>query len=161
MKFKYKLFISFIATSVVVLTSPYINLDNSNKNIVGIQSAVAQRIASSDAWRKLYQQLPDFPRENKYVSKKTRKVSENHTLARRLIRYHVFVKGRAPNTRLDWKLTLADYLGANEIMYDSSYPGADTLRKNPIDSDRTAIKRLNRTQRNTLIQTLVNIFNQQ
>ncbi len=158
MKLKYNLFIGIIATTIVILTSPYLNLD---KNIVGIQPAVAQRIASSDAWRKVYQQLPEFPLENKYVSKKTGKVSENHTLVRRLIRYHVYIKGRAPNTRLDWKLTLADYLGANEIMYDSSYPGSDTLRENPINGDRTTIKRLNRTQRNTLIQTLVNIFNQE
>jgi len=157
MKLKYRLFIGIIATSVVILTSPYINL---NQNIVGIQPVAAQRIASSDAWRKVYQQLPEFPRENKYVSKKSGKVSENQTLARRLIRYHVYIKGRAPNTRLDWKLTLADYLGANEIMYDSSYPGSDTLRTNPIDGDRTAIKRLNRSQRNTLIQVLVNVFNQ-
>ncbi len=97
----------------------------------------------------------------KIFGKQTGKVSENQTLARRLIRYHVYLKGRAPNTRLDWKLTLADYLGANEIMYDSSYPGADTLRENPINGDRTAIKRLNRSQRNTLIQTLVDIFNQE
>ncbi|AFY54519.1 hypothetical protein Riv7116_1981 [Rivularia sp. PCC 7116] len=157
MKLKYRLLTAIIATGAVILTSPYINL---NTNIFGIQPTVAQTIASSDAWRKVYQQLPEFPRENKYVSKKTRKVSENQTLARRLIRYHVYIKGRAPNTRLDWKLTLADYLGANEIMYDASYPGSKTLTKNPIDGDRAAIKALNRSERNTLIQTLVNIFNQ-
>ncbi len=157
MKAKYRLIITAIAASAIVFGKPYLN---SKTNIVGIQPVVAQRIASSDAWRQVYQRLPEFPLENKYVSKKTRKVSENHTLARRLIRYHVYIKGRAPNTRLDWKLTLADYLGANEIMYDSSYPGSDTLRKNPIDGDRAAIARLDRPQRNTLIQVLVNIFNQ-
>ncbi|MEO0688025.1 MAG: hypothetical protein AAFY76_23950, partial [Cyanobacteria bacterium J06649_11] len=116
--------------------------------------------ASSNTWRQVYKKLPDFPLENKYFSKRTGKIAESQTLARRLIRYHVYLKGRAPNTRLDWKLTLADYLGANEIMYDSSYPGSDTLKTNPINGDRTAIKRLNRSQRNTLIQVLVNIFNQ-
>jgi hypothetical protein len=60
---------------------------------------------------------------------------------------------------LDWKLTLADYLGANEIMYDASYPGNDTLRQNPIEGDRKAITRLTRSQRNALVQVLVNIFN--
>lgn len=139
MKLKYNLFIGIIATSIVILTSPYLNLD---KNIVGIQPAVAQRMASSDAWRKVYQKLPEFPLENKYVSKKMGKVSENQTLARRLIRYHIYIKGRAPNTRLDWKLTLADYLGANEIMHDSSYPGADTLRENPINGDTLGELRL-------------------
>lgn len=160
----YLLALGIMTTSVIILSSPYINLDinsdiNSNINIVGIQPAIAQRIASSDAWRQVYQRLPEFPLENQYVSKKSRKVSENHTLARRLIRYHVYIKGRAPNTRLDWKLTLADYLGANEIMYDSSYPGSNTLRQNPIEGDRTAIKRLNRLERNTLVQVLVDIFN--
>ncbi|MEM9925873.1 MAG: hypothetical protein AAF915_19335 [Cyanobacteria bacterium P01_D01_bin.50] len=157
MKPKNQLIIGAIATSIIVFGSPYLN---SKTNIVAIKPVVAQTIASSDAWRQVYQRLPEFPLENKYVSKKTRKVSENHTLARRLIRYHVYLKGRIPNTRLDWKLTLADYLGANEIIYDSSYPGSDTLKTNPIDGDRTAIARLNRRQRNTLIQVLVDIFNQ-
>ncbi|MGD1912114.1 MAG: hypothetical protein ACFB2X_15030 [Rivularia sp. (in: cyanobacteria)] len=157
MKPKYWLIVGACATSLIVFGSPYLN---PKTNIVAIEPVFAQTIASSDAWRQVYQRLPEFPLENKYVSKKTRKISENHTLARRLIRYHVYLKGRAPNTRLDWKLTLADYLGANEIMYDSSYPGSDTLRKNPIDGDRAAIARLNRRQRNTLIQVLVDIFNQ-
>ncbi|MCJ8279498.1 MAG: hypothetical protein MJK14_06085 [Rivularia sp. ALOHA_DT_140] len=160
MKLKYKFFISIIATSAVILTSLYINSDKIHKSIVGIKPVFAQRAASSNAWRQVYQKLPDFPLENKYVSKRTGKIAESQTLALRLIRYHIFLKGRAPNTRLDWKLTLADYLGANEIMYDSSYPASDTLKKNPINGDRTAIKRLNRSQRNTLIQVLVNIFNQ-
>lgn len=158
MKPKYRFLIGIIAASAVVLVPPHLNF---NQNIAGIKPAVAQRIASSNAWRQVYQKLPEFVLENKYVSRKSGKVNKNHTLARRLIRYHVYVKGRAPNTRLDWKLTLADYLGANEIMYDSSYPGSDTLKTNPIDGDRTAIKRLNRSQRNTLIQVLVNIFNQE
>lgn len=158
MKLKYSLILGIIATSAIILSSPFLNL---NTNIVGIQPAIAQRMASSNAWRQVYQKWSEFPLENKYVSKKTRKVAKNHTLARRLIRYHVYLKGRAPNTRLDWKLTLADYLGANEIIYDSSYPGSDTLRENPLDGDRTAIKRLNRRQRNTLVQILVNIFNQE
>ena len=160
MKLKYNLFIGIVATAIsaIILSSPHPYPDN---NIVGIQPAIAQRVAASNAWRQVYQKLPEFPLENKYISKKTRKVSENHTLARRLIRYHIYLKGRAPNSRLDWKLTLADYLKANEIMYDSSYPGSDTLKTNPIDGDRAAIKRLNRRQRNALVQVLVNIFNQE
>ncbi len=157
MKPKYRLIIGVIITSAIIFGQPYLNSDTNN---FGIQPAIAQRISLSDAWRQVYQKLPEFPLENKYVSKNTRKVSENHTLARRLIRYHTYQKRRAPNSRLDWKLTLADYLGANEIMYEESYPGSDSLRKNPIDGDRTAIKRLNRTQRNTLVQVLVDIFNQ-
>ncbi|MDZ8023801.1 MAG: hypothetical protein RMX97_03770 [Nostoc sp. DedQUE11] len=123
------------------------------------QPGIAQTITPSDVWQVLYQRLPDFPQENKYINKENGKVAENNTLANRLIRYHVYTKGRPPNYRLDWKLTLADYLGANEVMYDSSYPGNDTLRENPIEGDRAAIARLTRSQRNTLLEVLVNIFN--
>ncbi len=128
-------------------------------NLLGSQPAIAQKFIPSDVWQQVYQQLPNFPRENKYISKETGKVAENNTLVSRLIRYHVYVKGRAPNYRLDWKLTLADYLGANEIMYDSSYPGKDILKQNPIEGDRAAIKLLNRQQRDALVQALTNVFN--
>jgi hypothetical protein len=128
-------------------------------NLFSIQPAYAQRITPSDVWQLVYQQLPDFPRENKYISKENGKVAENNTLVNRLIRYHIYTKGRAPIYRLDWKLTLADYLGANEIMYDTTYPGNDSLRENPIEGDRKAISRLTRNQRDALVQVLVNIFN--
>ncbi|MEC4817057.1 MAG: hypothetical protein SAK29_27880 [Scytonema sp. PMC 1069.18] len=125
---------------------------------VGFQPAYAQRISASDAWKLVYQQLPDFPKENQYVSKETGKVAENNTLVSRMIWYHVYLKGRAPNYRLDWKLTLADYLDANEVMYDTTYPGNDTLRKNPFEGDKAAIARLNRRQRDALVQAFVNVF---
>lgn len=127
-------------------------------NLLGIQPAIAQRISPGEVWQQVYQQLPDFPRENKYISKESGKVAENNTLASRLIRYHVYIKERAPNFRLDWKLTLADYLGANEVMYVTTYPGNETLRQNPLQGDKAAIARLNRSQRNALVQVLVNIF---
>ncbi len=124
-------------------------------------AALAQRISPSDVWQQVYQQLPDFPKENKYISKETGKVAQENTLASRLIRYHIYVKERTPNYRLDWKLTLADYLGVNEIMYDPTYPGNDTLRENPIEGDRAAITRLNRRQRDAVVQVLTNIFSPQ
>lgn len=108
--------------------------------------------------QKIYQQLPDFPLENQYVSRESGKVSSRNTLITRLIRYHTQVKGRAPNYRLDWKLTLADYLGANEIMDDGVYPGADALKQNPFEGDRAAIRKLTRKQRDALIQALVNAY---
>ncbi|MBD2411986.1 hypothetical protein FACHB389_14200 [Nostoc calcicola FACHB-389] len=123
------------------------------------QPGIAQTITPNDVWQVVYQKLPDFPRENKYISKENGKVDENNTLANRLIRYHIYTKGRAAIYRLDWKLTLADYLGANEIMYDTSYPGNDILRENPIEGDKSAIARLTRSQRNALLEVLVNIFN--
>lgn len=130
-----------------------------NTSLLSIQPAVAQRISPSDVWQQVYQQLPDLPQENKYISKDTGKNAENNTLMSRLISYHIYVKGRSPIYRLDWKLTLADYLNANEIMYETAYPGSDTLRENPLDGDRTAIARFSRNQRNSLVQVLVNIFN--
>jgi len=111
-----------------------------------------------DAWQKVYQQVPDLPRENQYVSRETGKVDPNNTLARRLIRYHIYVKGRPPGYRLDWKFTLADYLGANSLMQESQYPGYDSLKTNPLEGDRVAIGRLNRAQRDVLAQALANVF---
>lgn len=123
-----------------------------------IQPANAQRSTPGDAWQQVYQQLPDLPRENQYISKETGKVAENNTLVSRMIWYHSYLKGRAPNYRLDWKLTLADYLGGNEVMYETTYPGKDNLQKNPFDGDRAAVARLNRRQRDALVQALVNVF---
>ncbi|MDZ8140569.1 MAG: hypothetical protein RM049_35635 [Nostoc sp. DedQUE04] len=150
------LLLTLILVSVIVLGSI---ADKSIHRIFSIQPASAQRITPSDVWQLVYQQLPDFPRENKYISKENGKVAENNTLANRLIRYHIYTKGRAPIYRLDWKLTLADYLDVNEIMYDTTYPGNDSLRENPIEGDRKAIKSLTRSQRDALVQVLVNIFN--
>ncbi len=130
----------------------------SSSSLFGMQPVMAQRTSVSDVWQKIYQQLPNLPKENSYTSKEGGKVAENNTLVSRMIQYHVYVKGRAPNYRFDWKMTLADYLGINEPMYDKTYPGADSLRQNPLDSDRAAIKKLSRSQRDALVQALVNSF---
>jgi hypothetical protein len=124
-----------------------------------IQTAVAQPVLrSEDVWRQVYEVMPDLPLENQYVNKETREVSQNNNLVSRLIRYHVYTKGRTPVYRLDWKLTLADYLGANERISASVYPGADVLRTNPLEGDVAAINRLTRTQRDNLVQALVTAF---
>lgn len=122
------------------------------------QPVFAQQSQSVQAGAQVYQRLPDFPLENDYVNQETGKVDPDNTLVSRLIRYHIYVKGRPPNYRLDWKLTLADYLGANELIEATVYPGRDVLQENPMEKDRAAISRLNRTQRDALIQTLVTIF---
>jgi hypothetical protein len=111
-----------------------------------------------DAWQQVYQLLPELPRENQYVNQETGKVAESNTLISRLIRYHVYVKARPVNFRLDWKLTLADYLGANERISASTYPSGDTLRTNPLPGDVAVIQGLTRTQREALVQTLVDVF---
>jgi hypothetical protein len=76
-----------------------------------------------------------------------------------MIRYHVYVKGRPAIYRLDWKLTLADYLGANELMESEVYPGGKSLNQNPLEGDRAAIQNLTRQQRDRLGQVIVNLFN--
>ncbi len=126
---------------------------------LGISPALAQRVDVQDAWKQVYQVLPDLPLENRYVNRETGKVDPNNTLIGRFIRYHIYVKGRPAAYRLDWKLSLADYLGVNEIMQDQDYPSAKALRQNPIDSDREAIKKLTLAQRSALVDTLVGIFN--
>ncbi len=147
---------AFMVVGVVVLSSGGDKLIPTN--LLGIQPAVAQRISPGDVWQQVYQQLPDLPKENNYNSKSTGQIAKENTLASRLITYHIYRKGRAPNYRLDWKLTLADYLDANEIIYDYSYPGNDTLQQNPLEGDRTAIASLSRQQRNALVQVLADIF---
>ncbi|WP_333248740.1 hypothetical protein [Microcoleus sp. B4-C3] len=132
------------------------------------ESASVQRVAQQsappqvrvqDAWKLVYEKLPDFPIENNYISKETGKVDPTNTLVGRFIRYHVFVKGRPPNYRFDWKLSLADYLGATpDYLVESVYPGKDVLRSNPMEQDRAAIQRLNRAQRDALVQALVDVF---
>ncbi|MBD1935950.1 hypothetical protein H6F73_01240 [Microcoleus sp. FACHB-68] len=123
------------------------------------QPVFAQQATAVQAGAQVYQRLPDFPLENDYVNQETGKVDPDNTLVSRLIRYHIYVKGRPPNYRLDWKLTLADYLGANELIDETVYPGRDVLRENPMEKDRAVISRLDRTQRDALIQALVTIFN--
>ena len=130
----------------------------SNLSVFTTQPVMAQqRITVGDAWRQVYQQLPNFPKENNYTSKEGGK-AENNTLVGRIIQYHAYIKGRAPNYRLDWKITLADYLDVNEVIYDTNYPGHELLKKNPLDGDKAAIAKLSRSQRNELVQTLVNVF---
>ncbi|WP_052055722.1 hypothetical protein [Myxosarcina sp. GI1] len=108
-----------------------------------------------------YQQFTQFPLENQYISRETSQVANDNTLIERLIRYHQYVKDRPLNYRLDWKLTLADYLGANELIPPDRYPGNTTLTQNPLKGDRAVIESLSREQRNQLVATLVSIYNPQ
>ncbi|MEG4492674.1 hypothetical protein [Microcoleus sp. D3_18_C4] len=123
------------------------------------QQSAPPQVRVQDAWKLVYEKLPDLPIENNYISKETGKVDPTNTLVGRLIRYHVFVKGRPPNYRFDWKLSLADYLGATpDYLVESVYPGKDVLRSNPMEQDRAAIQSLNRAQRDALVQALVDVF---
>ncbi len=107
----------------------------------------------------VYQKIPDFPLENQYISQDTGKIVANNTLLSRFIRYHQYIKNRPLIYRLDWQLTLADYLQVNEIMLENRYPGNNSLTTNPLQNDRTAIASLTRSQRNQLIETLLTVYN--
>lgn len=126
--------------------------------LIGLQPANAQFGVPQDAWRKVYERLPNLPLENQYVSNQTGKVDSNSTLVSRLIRYHVYVKKRPAFYRFDWKLTLADYLGVYDYLEESRYPGNDTLKENPMEGDRAAIQKLTRSQRAALVDALVSIL---
>ena len=120
--------------------------------------AFAQRIPLQNAVEQVYKLLPDLPQENNYKNRQSGEIDKTNTLASRLIRYHLFIKGRPAIYRLDWKHTLADYLGVNERIEKNVYPGHDTLTENPIQGDIAAISKLNRAQREILVNTLVGIY---
>jgi hypothetical protein len=106
----------------------------------------------------IYTQIPGIPLENQYLRVDNGIVDPDHTLLSRLIRYHRDVTKRPTRYRLDWKLTLADYLGVNEVMKPETYPGHSTLKSNPLEKDLQAIRSLNRKQRAALVDLLVQFF---
>ena len=122
-------------------------------------TATAQDLRVEEAAVIVYQRFPDLPKDNQYVRLETQAVDTEFTLVNRLIRYHTDVKKRSPRSRLDWKLTLADYLGSNEPLQSEQYPGNSTLDSNPMESDREAIRRLNRRQRAELVDLLASLYN--
>jgi len=145
---------------------------------------IQTRYRTNDMWQLVYQAMPELPLENQYTNLETGTIDDDYTLMRRLIRYHVYVKNRPPLFRLDWKLTLADYLtvtdpntgqlvSAHERINPGTYPGNDVLvgpivdsgndgepkPLKPLDGDRAAIARLSLAQRNRLLDVLTTMFN--
>lgn len=118
----------------------------------------AQTLTPETISAKVYQQIPDLPLENQYFNQETREVASENTLITRIVRYHQYTKSRPTIYRLDWKLTLADYLGKNEIINENRYPSS-TLTENPLERDRTVIRSLTRQQRDQLVNVLVGIYN--
>lgn len=131
----------------------------SNINAIPSSSVVAQSLRPNAIAEEVYQLIPELPLENQYLSQETRETAAKNTLISRFIRYHQYVKSRPVQFRLDWKLTVADYLEANEPISVDRYPGNKTLTIHPLEGDRAAIHNLSRTQRNQLIDTLVSIYN--
>lgn len=127
---------------------------SSNPSLVQAQSVLEPEVVAFQ----VYEQLPNLPKENQYIHRKKKQRASDNTLVSRLIRYHAYNQSRSPQYRLDWKITLADYLGVNEYMTPRNYPGADFLKNNPIERDQALVRSLNHDERNELIQTLVEVF---
>jgi hypothetical protein len=123
--------------------------------LISASTATAQVVRTSEIAQKIHTELPEIPIENQYFSRKLNKIDPNNTLISRVLRYHSYVKGRPVYVRLDWKLTLADYLDANDIMDSATYPSQDVLTVNPMEGDRAAINKLPRETRNRLIDRLM------
>jgi|GEM_PF-845399 len=119
---------------------------------------LAQSINPKLAADEVYRQVPDLPQENQYSRKKGDKPATNNTLVSRFIQYHTLVKGRSPQYRFDWKITLADYLGMHENIREETYPGHAFLKTNPMKGDRKLIQQLTRQQRLALTQTLSDLY---
>ncbi|HAC63572.1 MAG TPA: hypothetical protein DCF68_08525 [Cyanothece sp. UBA12306] len=126
-----------------------------------LQSVNSQTLRPENAAEMVYDQLTYLPKENQYRRQDTDQIDPKHTLISRLIRYHQDVKRRSPQVRLDWKVTLADYLGVNETIKDNRYPGNSTLQTNPMETDVAAIQQLNRRQRQELVDLLVSLYTPQ
>ena len=122
------------------------------------QRIVTQSMQIRGIVRLIYEQMPEIPLENAYLNTRTGQVDPEDSLISRLLRYHVVTKNRPPSLRFDWKMTIADYLNANEPMIEDRYPGTDILQLNPMRSDRAAITRLTPAQRNQLVNLLVTAY---
>jgi len=124
-----------------------------------VGGAIAQFIDPQEVAPIIYEHIPDFPKGNDYTNLEAEDVGVNNTLVERFIRYHLYVKSRPPQYRLDWKITIADYLGIHSPMRETQYPGAGQFTQNPMDDDVAIVRSLNRRQRNELVNVLAGIFN--
>ncbi|NCO75689.1 MAG: hypothetical protein GW795_07425 [Cyanobacteria bacterium] len=159
---KLKYWFLLLTTLLVSYWSQHLNIfpwqlfEDKSSSVVFAQNITIPPEKVADA---VYQQLSYLPKENSYLRKETNNIAIDNTLISRLVRYHQYTKSRATIYRLDWKLTLADYLGKNEVINTQRYPGYSTLTQNPLDSDRKIIESLTMQQRNELVNLLVSIYN--
>lgn len=139
--------------STIPIPNPIVG-DYPGTSLSPVQPAYAQATERRAIASAVYDQLPDFPLENQYVHTETGEMALDNTLIYRLIQYHSGVQSRPLGNRLDWKLTLADYLGVNEWMDEERYPDR-FLQSNPFHQDIEVVRALNRQQREDLIQALL------
>lgn len=145
--------IAAIVGLILTLGTGYINAIE-----FGAQPVAAQTVRPESAAALVYQRLPYIPKENQYVRQDTGTVDEDNTLVSRLVRYHQDLKKRPTSFRLDWKLTLADYLGVNEPIKSDRYPGYTSLKTNPMANDVKVIRSLTRSQRAALVDVLASAY---
>ncbi|MGB8697959.1 MAG: hypothetical protein WCD18_00960, partial [Thermosynechococcaceae cyanobacterium] len=107
--------------------------------VLGLTAApsLSQSVSPGQIAQFVYGRLPDLPLENQYIRSETNKQATDSTLVSRLVQYHTAVKGRSPLYRLDWKITLADYLGMNDYFQENTYPGHAFLKTSAMERDRT------------------------
>lgn len=129
------------------------------QTIFSLNPVYGQNLPPEKVSEQVYRKIPDLPLANEYVSRENNQVASENTFITRLVRYHQFTKSRPMVFRLDWKLTLADYLGKNEIMEENRYPSSFTLTTNPFFGDRKIIQGLTPQQRDNLVNVLVEIYN--
>jgi hypothetical protein len=119
---------------------------------------LAQFSSPKEVAQFVYGRLSNLPLENQYVRLENNKQAADSTLVSRFVQYHTSIKGRSPLYRLDWKMTLADYLGVNDYLQPETYPGHAFLKGSAMEKDAAIIQKLNRNQRNALIQAIVDGF---
>ena len=156
--------LSFFGLALLGLGLAFLLGTNSNSSVIAQNPPTVSNsssIRAEGAAAIVYQQLPYLPKENEYRRKETGEIDPEHTLISRFIRYNQDLKKRTNRYRFDWKLTLADYLGANETIDPETYPGSVTLTTNPFETDVKAIQALNRRQRQELVDLLAFIYKPQ
>ena len=159
---RFRFLIVAVAMAAVLMLLGAFDAGLQDSNLMGNLPAQAQpaplrRVNPTMTAAQVYEQLPNFPLENQYVSSDTGTPATKDTLVSRIIRYHIYIKERPTNFRLDWKLTLADYLGAFERISADRYPDYG-LRENPLVGDRTVIQALSYEQRDRLVNVLYEVF---
>ena len=156
--------LSFFGLALLGLGLAFLLGTNSNSSAIAQNPPTVSNsssIRAEGAAAIVYQQLPYLPKENEYRRKETGEIDPEHTLISRFIRYNQDLKKRTNRYRFDWKLTFADYLGANETIDPETYPGSVTLTTNPFETDVKAIQALNRRQRQELVDLLAFIYKPQ
>ncbi|MEL6160118.1 MAG: hypothetical protein AAFQ40_06465 [Cyanobacteria bacterium J06623_5] len=143
------------ASFLIAWILPVIGFSFDQQSHVLAQSS--RRISPAAVSVQVYQQHPDFPLENQYINEETGSVATENTLVDRFIRYHLYIQRRSTDFRLDWKLTMADYLGAFERMSPERYADYG-LRDNPFADDIAAIESLSAEDRDRWVNAIYETY---